>query len=130
MHRRVAAHGWTLRCSTPSLTSGFDALVSTYFDEKRFGIEGSVRAKLRRELIRAGFFRADAINYYIFARLAAVVILPIVGYLLAEQFLINREWYLKFGVGGYRDTARGAGARCLHCAPHKEIAPGISDRLS
>ena len=70
-----------------ALAASFDALVSSYFDEKRFGVEGSVRAKLRRELVRAGFFRADAINYYIFARLAVVVVLPTAAYLLADNFL-------------------------------------------
>ena len=68
------------------LASGFDALVSTFFDEKRFGLDGSVRTKLRRELIRAGFFRVDAISYYIFARMATVVILAI-AVLFAEQFI-------------------------------------------
>jgi len=82
------------------LASGFDALVSTYFDEKRFGIKDSVRAELRRELIRAGFFRADAINYYIFARMASVVVLTITGYLFVELFLADAEWYLKFGSVG------------------------------
>jgi tight adherence protein C len=77
------------------LASGFDALVATIFDEKRFGIEGSVRTKLRRELIRAGFFRVDAIKYYIFARVVSVVLLGIAA-LFAAQFLSN--WYLKLGL--------------------------------
>jgi tight adherence protein C len=80
------------------LASGLDALVSTYFDEKRFGIEGSVRQELRRELIRAGFFRPDAINYYIFARVVSVLVLTTIGYLFAELFLGEYEWYLKFGM--------------------------------
>ncbi len=86
VRRRVAAHARDDEAS-PGLASGFDALVSTYFDEKRFGIEGSVRAKLRRELIRAGFFRSDAINYYIFARLATVVVLTTMSYLLVATIL-------------------------------------------
>ncbi len=96
VRRRVAAHAADAEAS-PRLASGFDALVSTYFDEKRFGIKDSVRAELRRELIRAGFFRADAINYYIFARMASVVVLTITGYLFVELFLADAEWYLKFG---------------------------------
>ena len=96
VHQRVAAQGRGLETAT-GLASGFDALVSTFFDEKRFGVEGSVRTKLRRELIRAGFFHVDAIKYYIFARIATVVVLVIVA-LLAEQFLVNSEWYLKFAL--------------------------------
>jgi len=97
VRRRVAAHAPDAEAS-PSLASGFDALVSTYFDEKRFGIAGSVRTELRRELIRAGFFRADAINYYIFARMASVVVLTTTSYLLVEQFLVDTEWYWKLGL--------------------------------
>lgn len=81
----------------PSLGSGIDAIVSTYFDEKRFGVEGSVRAKLRQDLVRAGFFRAEAIKYYIFARLATVAVLTTLAYLLAEAFLINQPWIFKAG---------------------------------
>ncbi|MGA7333968.1 MAG: hypothetical protein WBX77_19875, partial [Pseudolabrys sp.] len=52
VHQRVAmqGRGAALRDETetaPGLTSGFDALVSTIFDEKRFGVAGSVRTKLR-----------------------------------------------------------------------------------
>ena len=102
VHQRVAAQGQdaaqTRDAETaPGLASGFDALVSTIFEEKRFGVEGSVRTKLRRELISAGFFRVDAINYYIFARVATVVVLAI-AVLIAEQFMVNSEWYLKLGL--------------------------------
>src|SRR5262245_46442440 len=93
VHQRVATQGQdaTQRRdadTAPGLASGFDALVATIFDEKRSGFEGSVRTKLRRELIRAGFFRVDAIKYYIFARVASVVLLGIVA-LFAAQFLSN-----------------------------------------
>ena len=97
VHQRVAAHGRDIDAA-PGLAETFDSVVSTFFDEKRFGVQGSVRAKLRRELVRAGFFRVDAINYYIFSRLAAVIVLPIAAYLLADQFLVNSEWYIKFGL--------------------------------
>jgi tight adherence protein C len=102
VHQRVAAQGQGAAQrrdagSAPGLASGFDALVSVIFDEKRFGVEGSLRTKLRRDLIRAGFFRVDAIKYYIFARVATVVVLAIAA-LLAEQFLANSNWYLKLGL--------------------------------
>src|SRR5262249_32364970 len=47
-------------------------------------------------LIRAGFFHVDAIKYYIFARIATVVVFVIVAF-LAEQFL-DSGWYLKFAL--------------------------------
>jgi tight adherence protein C len=84
--------------AAPSFGSNLDVLVATYFDETRFGVAGSVRAKLRKDLIRAGFFRPDAINYYIFARLLTVIVLPILAYIFAEQFMTNREWYLKLSL--------------------------------
>jgi tight adherence protein C len=96
VHQRVTAQGRDVETAS-GLASGFDALVSTFFDEKRFGLEGSVRTKLRRELVRAGFFHVDAIKYYIFARIVTVVVLVIVA-LLAVQFLVNSEWYLKFAL--------------------------------
>ena len=134
VHQRVAmqGRGAALRDETetaPGLASGFDALVSTIFDEKRFGVEGSVRTKLRRELIRAGFFRVDAIKYYIFARMATVVVFAI-AVLIAEQFMVNSDLVPEARFGGCRNPPRSAWARCLHRAPHKEIAPGISDCLS
>src|SRR5262249_8509848 len=84
--------------AAPTLGSNLDGLVSTYFDERRFGVAGSVRTRLRKDLIRAGFFHSDAINYYIFARLLAVIVLPVLAYLFAEQFMANREWYFKLGL--------------------------------
>jgi tight adherence protein C len=97
VRRRVAVPAQDARAS-PKLASTFAAIVSTYFDEKRFGVVGTVRAELRRELIRAGFFRADAINYYIFARMASVVVLTTTSYLLIEAFMTDSAWYLKFGL--------------------------------
>jgi tight adherence protein C len=97
VHQRVAAHGRDIDAA-PGLAANFETLVSSFFDEKRFGVTGSVRAKLRRELVRAGFFRVDAINYYIFFRLAAVVVLPIAAYLVADQLLVDSEWYTKLGL--------------------------------
>lgn len=55
-------------------------LVAKHFDEKRFGVDDSLRGKLRLNLIRAGYFRNDAINFYVFWRIAAVVLVPICAY--------------------------------------------------
>jgi tight adherence protein C len=43
-------------------------LVAKHFDEKRFGVDDTIRGKLRLNLIRAGYFRGDAINFYVFWR--------------------------------------------------------------
>ena len=64
-------------------------VVARHFDEKRFGIDDLLRGQLRLNLIRAGYFRRDAVNFYVFWRLIAVVLLPILGYLIF--FFIGRE---------------------------------------
>jgi len=60
---------------------GIAGLVAQHFDEKRFGVDETTRGQLRLNLVRAGYFRRDAINFYVFWRLAAVVLLPLVVYL-------------------------------------------------
>jgi len=95
VQQRIGTQG---EVATTALTTGLDGLVSTYFDEKSFGIEGSVRSKLRQDLLRAGYFRTDAINYYILARLALVVVLPTIAYGLSEYFLSNYSWLVKLGL--------------------------------
>lgn len=58
--------------------------VTRHFDERKFGVDSTLRGKLRLNLARAGYFRSDAINFYVFWRLAAVAALPILAYLLME----------------------------------------------
>jgi tight adherence protein C len=57
-------------------------LVARHFDEKRFGVDDTLRGKLRSNLIRAGYFRKDAINFYVFWRLTAVIALPILCFII------------------------------------------------
>ena len=113
----AAAH-WNSgrKLTTAALTTGLDGLVSTYFDEKSFGIEGSVRSKLRQDLLRAGYFRPDAINYYILARLALVVVLPTIAYGLSAYFLSNYSWLVKLGLVAVNYVARYSRPRCLYRA--------------
>ena len=60
VQRRLSASGSTLgTASDPSATAVrpvADWIVRT-FDEKKFGFDSGLRAKLRRDLVRAGFFR-------------------------------------------------------------------------
>ena len=77
---------------------GFHHFISTYFDERRFGVEGKARTKLRRDLMRAGYFRPDAVNYYIFSKIAVVAAVPILGYACSELLLAGRGWPLKLVV--------------------------------
>src|SRR5262249_20346737 len=63
VHRRVAVA--QRKPDSDSLFVAVKKLVSTYFDEKRFGLEDSFKAKARRELLRAGFFQVQNVSYYI-----------------------------------------------------------------
>src|SRR4029079_14384632 len=69
--------------------------IARRFDANHFGIDGASRDKLRRELMKAGYFRADAVSYYILARLSAVLLVPTVIYLLVESFLWGTPALLK-----------------------------------
>ena len=63
-----------------SVDRGVGRLVARHFDEKRFGVDETLRGQLRLNLVRAGYFRRDAINFYVFWRLAAVALLPFLTY--------------------------------------------------
>jgi len=63
------------------------AFIARRFDGERLGLSGATRDKLRRDLLRAGYFRSYAVSYYIFARLAVVLVLPVAVYAAAELLL-------------------------------------------
>jgi tight adherence protein C len=85
---------------SPTLFAGVNALVSTYFDEKRFGLEDSYKANLRRELLRAGFFHAQNVRYYLFARVAVALALPVIACLFALLVMEEFAWPLKLALVG------------------------------
>jgi tight adherence protein C len=62
-------------------------------DEKKFGIDGPIRAKLRQNLIRAGYFSDYAIRLYILARLVLVLVVPTFVYIFAQIFF-SQSFYL------------------------------------
>jgi tight adherence protein C len=107
----IGQHVWVQariqrRLSLPTPTSNptgarpgaLDAFIGKHFDVKRFGIDDSLRGKLRRELVQAGYFKNDAVNYYIFSRLVAVIILPLLSYIVVEAFLPGLGQLLKLAV--------------------------------
>jgi tight adherence protein C len=84
LNRRLSARTGDVSVESPESQKDVFALVSRHFDEKRFGIDEAARGKLRLTLVQAGYFRRDAINFYVFWRLASVVLFPLVAYLLLE----------------------------------------------
>jgi tight adherence protein C len=102
MHRRLPIRA-TLE--SPELSEGvapnyFLNVLSEKLDEKKFGVEGAIRAKLKRDLIRAGFFSDHAIRLYIFARLGVVFVLPTFTYIFAHIFFDQSAFYSKLAVTG------------------------------
>lgn len=59
-------------------------LVARHFGEGRFGVDDTLRGKLRMNLVRAGYFRSDAVNFYVLWRVAAIVGLPIISYVALD----------------------------------------------
>ncbi len=76
----------------------FIASLAGKFDEKKFGIEGPLRAKLRRDLIRAGYFSDAAIRMYIFSRIACVLVLPTLVYAFVQIFVGGLSFFVSFGI--------------------------------
>jgi tight adherence protein C len=86
------------RDQSSKLLDGLNNVILKYFDEKRFNVEGPVRSKLRQELLRAGFFHPNAINYYIFGRIGLVVAFPLLAYVLNLTLLSEASSIAKFGM--------------------------------
>jgi tight adherence protein C len=84
LQRRLPQGATAADSSSTRPQSAFGALVSETFTEERFGIDSKLRQKLRRDLLRAGFFSPYAIRYYVFSRFCTVLVLPMAVFLLCE----------------------------------------------
>jgi tight adherence protein C len=76
-----------------SVAPGVFGSIAGRLDERKFGIEGQLRTKLRRDLIRAGYFSDQAIRSYIFVRLSLVLVLPTITYILTKIFFSSASMY-------------------------------------
>ena len=82
--RRLPAGASTSDSRAPNPQSALGALVTEIFTEQRFGVDNNLRQKLRRNLLRAGFFGPYSVRYYVFSRFCTVVVLPVAVFLLCE----------------------------------------------
>jgi tight adherence protein C len=101
MHRRLPIGASTSKGADSSenvVPIFFLAALAEKLDEKKFGIEGPIRTKLRRDLIRAGYFSDHAIRFYIFLRLALVVALPAITYILMQIFFSGTGFFASLGI--------------------------------
>lgn len=100
MQRRLQVSARASESSLGGPPSVLQAFIARHFDDKHFGVDSTRRGKLRRELLRAGYFRSDALNYYLFARIAAAIVVPVGAYVLLEFFFHAAPWYLKLALVG------------------------------
>jgi len=98
MRRRLPAARVPIEGAEESGFQTLHAFVAHHFDAKRLGIDGAIRDKLRRDLLRAGYFRSYAVNYYVLARLGAVVTLPVVTYASVELIRPDAPGVLKIAL--------------------------------
>jgi tight adherence protein C len=103
MQRRLPVSASTSRSVDlygPSVPNVVLDTLTASIDEKKFGIEGSLRTKLRRDLIRAGFFSDRAIPLYIFVRLSTVIVLPLITFIIVKIFFGGINFYWSLAVVG------------------------------
>ena len=87
LQRRLVPETAAIEASPKRSQGIVDGFVKGTFTEERFGVDGKLRKKLKRDLLRAGFFKPAAIRYYVFARICTVSVLPCVTFIVAELFL-------------------------------------------
>src|SRR6186997_1125377 len=101
MQRRLPIHASGSQSSSVTddvVPNYFLASLTSKIDEKRFGIEGPLRVKLRRDLVRAGYFSDEAVRIYILARLGIVLMLPALVFIVIKIFFSQTSFYLSLGV--------------------------------
>ena len=101
MHRRLPIHASGSQSSSVTedvLPNYLLAALTRKIDEKRFGIEGPLRVKLRRDLVRAGYFSDQAVRIYILVRLGIVLVLPALVFIVIQIFFGQANLYLALGI--------------------------------
>ena len=117
--------------------TAFAAMVARHFDEKRFGVDETLRGQLRLNLVRAGYFRKDAINFYVFSRLAAVVLMPATAYFLVSIFAPHATFatsliviLIAMGLGVIGPDAFIARKQRLLSTEYRIVFPDLLDLLT
>lgn len=98
IQRRLPVSSPVSEVLSAQTTSRLQAFIAKNFDERRFGVDNTLRGKLRRDLVRAGFFRSDALNVYIFARIGLVIVLPTLAYVIMTLFLNAAPLLVKLAI--------------------------------
>ncbi|MDB5569308.1 MAG: hypothetical protein JWN93_491 [Hyphomicrobiales bacterium] len=116
--------------------SGARALVARNFDHRYFALDPAAKGELRKTLIRAGFFSADAAAVYVAARFALCVFLPAAGFAYGAYALPGGSWLeqtllcgLLFCLALYAPTAYLARRTGALEEEYRETFPDMMDWL-
>ena len=90
LQRRLPAAGARIsEALTGASGDGIGALVAQRFTEDRFGIGQGFRQELKLKLVRSGYFGPNAVQFYVFARVCAVIAVPSIVLLTWALLLPN-----------------------------------------
>src|SRR5215469_7979314 len=98
MHRRLPVPASANQSGPIRPSSTLIGRLAETIDEKKLGVDGPLRKKLRKDLTRAGFFSDQAIPSYVIWRFASVLAFPIFAFVAAEMFMPASGPLLKTGL--------------------------------
>ena len=101
MQRRLPVPAATTEPGQFQPSSTIIGRLAETIDEKKFGVDGPLRKKLRRDLIRAGFFSNQAIPSYVIWRFASVLVFPILAFVSAEMLIPASGQWAQIGVAAF-----------------------------
>ncbi len=99
-------------------------------------MDEAARGRLRLNLVQAGYFRRDAINYYVFWRLVVVVLLPILVFVLfaiAAPNIVGAPRYIAVvvavGLGVIAPDAYISRRQRVQASEYRIVFPDVLDLL-
>ncbi len=98
MQRRLPAPAAASQPDGSRPSSTMIGRLAETIDEKKLGVDGPLHRKLRRDLIRAGFFSNQAVRFYVIWRFASVLVFPILAAIVVETFSPASGQLMKIGL--------------------------------
>jgi tight adherence protein C len=97
VQRRLPLPVFAVETASQGRSANFLSFITRKIDEKKLGVDSALRSKLRRELVRAGYFSDESVRYYVLAKFGVIILFPLVTYIFS-QVLIGPFGYLNFGL--------------------------------
>jgi tight adherence protein C len=89
LQRRLPAGARIADALTGATGDSIGAFVAERFTEDRLGLDQRFRQELRLKLARAGYFSQNAVRFYAFSRLCAIVLVPSIALAACALLLPN-----------------------------------------